>query len=190
MYTIEGKCGSIYGRKKNNFFDIRLVLEIIKNIFPSKVNMEIIKILQLTPGWYFGYDKDSENNSLNIDEGLALQTFNEDADVLISQQALNMFAFIITSKISDQLSLNFNKLQRVNYNFYHPLSKGKPHIDYDNNKFYTILYNLNTNDGYTKIEDDKYKSNESEALVFNSNKIHFGCGPTKGLRYNLNIVFS
>ena len=33
-------------------------------------------------------------------------------------------------------------------------------------------------------------NNESEALVFNSNKKHFGCGPTEGLRYNLNIVFS
>ena len=126
------------------------MLEIVKNIFPSKVNMEIVKILQLTPGW----------------------------------------SFIITSKISEQLSLNFNKLQRVNYNFYHPLSKGKPHIDYDNNKFYTILYNLNTNDGYTSIENKKYKSNESEALVFNSNKVHYGSGPTEGLRYNLNIVFS
>ena len=52
------------------------------------------------------------------------------------------------------------------------------------------VYNLNTNDGYTKIEDNKYESNESEALVFKSNKMHFGCGPTKGLRYNLNIVFS
>ena len=78
----------------------------------------------------------------------------------------------------------------MNYNFYHPLSFGKEHIDYDNNKFYTILYNLNTNDGYTSIENKKFKSNESEALVFNSNKVHYGSGPTEGLRYNLNIVFS
>ena len=25
MYTIEGKCGSIHGREKNNFFDIRIM---------------------------------------------------------------------------------------------------------------------------------------------------------------------
>jgi hypothetical protein len=57
MYTIEGKCGSIHGREKNNFFNIRLVLEIIKNIFPSKVNHGDYKdFTKLTPGWYFGYD--------------------------------------------------------------------------------------------------------------------------------------
>jgi len=162
----------------------------VTNIFPSKINQEIIKILKNTPGWYFGFDEKNQDNSLQKDEGLALQTFNEKADVTINQQTLNMFAFIIANKISDELLITFNKLHRVNYNFYHPLSNGKPHIDYDNNKFYTILYNLNTNNGYTKIEDEKYESNESEALVFNSNKIHFGCGPTKGLRYNLNIVFS
>jgi hypothetical protein len=162
----------------------------ISNIIPHNVNKEIIKILQNTRGWYFGYDEKNQEDDLQQDQGLALQTFNEDADVLISQQTLNMFAFIIANKICDNLSITFNKLQRVNYNFYHPLSIGKAHIDYSNNKFYTILYNLNTNDGYTSIENKKFKSNESEALVFNSNKIHFGCGPTKGLRYNLNIVFS
>ncbi len=162
----------------------------ISNIFPSKVNKKIIKILQNTPGWYFGYDEKEHDKNFEEDQGLALQTFNEDVTEHPNYQTLNMFAFIIANKICDELSINFNRLKRVNYNFYHPVSKGHPHIDYDNNKFYTILYNLNTNDGYTKIEDNKFISNESEALVFNSNKIHFGCGPTKGLRYNLNIVFS
>ena len=166
------------------------MLSIIKNIFPSKVNKEIIKILQNTPGWYFGFDENEQEESFHIDQGLVLQTFNEDAYIKTDQQTLNMFAFIIANKVCDELSLTFDKLKRVNYNYYHPLSVGKPHIDYSDNKFYSVLYNLNTNDGYTKIEDDKYESNESEALVFKSNKMHFGCGPTKGLRYNLNIVFS
>ena len=166
------------------------MLKKITNIIPSKVNKEIIKILQNTPGWYFGYDEKDQDDSLEKDQGLALQTFNEDADVIISHQTLNMFAFIIANKICDELSITFNKLHRVNYNFYHPLSFGKEHIDYEDNRFYTILYNLNTNDGYTSIENKKFKSNESEALLFNSNKMHYGSGPTEGLRYNLNIVFS
>ena len=33
----------------------------------------------------------------------------------------------------------------------------------------SILYNFNTNDGYTEILNEKYKSNESEAILFNSN---------------------
>ena len=166
------------------------MLKKITNIIPSKVNKEIIKILQNTPGWYFGYDEKDQDDSLEKDQGLALQTFNEDADVIISHQTLNMFAFIIANKVCDELSITFNKLHRVNYNFYHPLSFGKEHIDYEDNRFYTILYNLNTNDGYTSIENKKFKSNESEALLFNSNKMHYGSGPTEGLRYNLNIVFT
>ena len=162
----------------------------ISNIFPSNVNKEIIKILQNTQGWYFGYDEKEQEDYLKKDQGLSLQTLNENLILQPNYQRLNMFAFIITSKICDELSITFNHLRRVNFNFYHPLSAGKPHVDYSNNKFYTILYNLNTNNCYTKIEDNKFESNESEALVFNSNKIHFGCGPTEGLRYNLNIVFS
>jgi|TARA_R110000796_G_scaffold134740_2_gene250557 hypothetical protein len=162
----------------------------IKKILPSKVNKEIVKILQNTPGWYFGYDEKEEDNNFNKDQGLALQTFNEEVIAHPNYQTLNMFAFIIANKICDELSMTFNKLQRVNYNFYHPLSIGKPHTDYSNDNFYSILYNLNTNDGYTKIQEEKFISNESEALLFKSNQIHFGCGPTNGLRYNLNIIFS
>jgi transposase-like protein len=37
MYTIKGKCGSIHGREKNNFFDIRMKIEaeIVNGICPT-----------------------------------------------------------------------------------------------------------------------------------------------------------
>ena len=37
MYTIEGKCGSIHGRKENNFFNIRMKIEaeIVNGICPT-----------------------------------------------------------------------------------------------------------------------------------------------------------
>ena len=82
----------------------------VTNIFPSKINQEIIKILQNTRGWYFGYDEKNQDDSFEKDQGLALQTFNENADVFISHQTLNMFAFIIANKICDELSITFNKL--------------------------------------------------------------------------------
>jgi hypothetical protein len=162
----------------------------IDKVLPKEVNKEIIRILKATQGWYFGYDEDKNDNLFNYDQGLAIQTFNEKPIDNVNYQSLNMFAFIILHKINDELNLKLSKLHRVNYNFYHPFSKGKLHIDYTNNNFYTILYNLNTNDGYTEIENIKYYSNESEALFFKSNIKHFGCGPTKNLRYNLNIVCS
>ena len=39
-----------------------------------------------------------------------------------------------------------------------------------------------------KYLNEKYKSNESEAILFNSNLLHKGIGDEKNLRYNLNIL--
>ncbi len=84
----------------------------ISNIFPSKVNKKIIKILQNTPGWYFGYDEKEHDKNFEEDQGLALQTFNEDVTEHPNYQTLNMFAFIIANKICDELSINFKRLKK------------------------------------------------------------------------------
>ena len=76
----------------------------------------------------------------------------------------------------------------VNYNFYHTKSAGSEHVDSETPNCVSILYNFNTNDGYTEILNEKYKSNESEAILFNSNLLHKGIGDEKNLRYNLNIL--
>jgi hypothetical protein len=162
--------------------------KIVKNIFPSNVNTEIIKLLKSTEGWYFGYDKKQISFSIAEDEGLALRTFPEQQNIHSNFQTLNMFAYSVASIVCDKLNINLKGLKRVNYNFYHSLSKGNTHIDSETDKCVSILYNLNTNDGYTQIEENKFNSNESEAIVFNSNIKHKGVGPTKGLRYNINII--
>ena len=164
------------------------MLEIVSNILPSNINKEIINLLKCTEGWYFGYDEKIKNNELDKDEGLALRTLGNNAIVNNNTQSLNMFAYIVASLITKKLNINFNGLKRVNYNFYHSQSFGKLHVDSETEKCVSILYNLNTNDGYTEIENKKYESNESEAIVFDSKKYHKGIGPTKGLRYNLNII--
>ncbi len=162
--------------------------EIVSSILPNNVNEEIIKLLKITEGWYFGYDDKTQNSQIEKDEGLALRTFGNNCVANNNTQTLNMFAHIVTSIVCNKLNINFKGLKRVNYNFYHSLSEGKQHIDSEHPKCVSILYNLNTNDGTTEIENQRFVSNASEAIVFDSDKVHKGNGPTKGLRYNLNII--
>jgi|TARA_X000001036_G_scaffold439227_1_gene489573 hypothetical protein len=162
--------------------------EIVSSILPQNINQEIIKLLKMTEGWYFGFDDKTQNSEIETDEGLALRTFGNNCVTNNNTKTLNMFAYIIASIVSNKLNINFKGLKRVNYNFYHSFSEGKQHIDSEHPKCVSILYNLNTNDGTTEIGNEKFISNASEAVVFDSNKLHKGTGPTKGLRYNLNII--
>ena len=53
MYTIEGKCGSIHGREKNNFFDIRIMkiqAEIVNGKCPTCE--EYTMLVGLSPEMY------------------------------------------------------------------------------------------------------------------------------------------
>jgi ribosomal protein S27E len=54
MYTIEGKCGSIYGRKKDNFFNIRIMVKIQAEIVNGKCPTceEQTMLVGLTPELY------------------------------------------------------------------------------------------------------------------------------------------
>jgi hypothetical protein len=162
--------------------------EVVSSILPENINKDIIQLLKQTEGWYFGFDEKIRNSFLNEDEGLALRTFGDNCIVNKNTQSLNMFAHIVASIVCSKLKVEFKGLKRVNYNFYHPLSKGKLHIDSEHPNCVSILYNLNTNDGTTEIDNSQFVSKASEAIVFDSNKVHRGTGPTKGLRYNLNII--
>ena len=166
------------------------MIKVIKNILPPKVNKEILTLLKSTSGWYFGNDKSDKDFLLHEDEGLALRTFGGNKVDHQNFLPLNLFAHIVSSIVCEKLNFNLKEIHRVNYNFYHGASKGNLHIDSDKDSFYSILYNLNTNDGYTKINGKKFFSNESEAIFFKSNIPHFGNRPSKGLRYNLNIIIS
>ena len=168
--------------------------KIISNILPKKLNKEIIKILTNTKGWYFGNDT---NLPLHIrleegkDQGLSLVTFDEKLNNIIPQKnfdLLNMCANFIAHIVCDRENITKWSIKRVNYNFYHTKSKGSEHVDSETPNCVSILYNFNTNDGYTEILNEKYKSNESEAILFNSNLLHKGIGDEKNLRYNLNIL--
>jgi len=164
------------------------MVRIVKDIYSKKVNNQILQLLKITPGWYFGYD-DKELN-FNKDQGLALRTFDDKLkiDQLKNFDMLNLFAFTVADIVCMRISQPFKGLKRVNYNFYHTLSKGSNHVDSTTPGCVSILYNLNKNDGYLEIDDKKYISEDSVAYVFDSAKQHRGVGSTNELRYNLNII--
>lgn len=164
------------------------MVEIAKDIFSPLMNQQIIKILKSTHGWYFGYDDHSIN--FNGDEGIALRTFDDKLIIKENKNydLLNFFALAVSDLVMKQLKRPYKSLKRVNYNFYHTLSKGNYHVDSTTPNCVSILYNLNNNDGYLEIDDKKYFSDESVAYLFDSSKQHRGIGSTNKLRYNLNII--
>ena len=75
------------------------------------------------------------------------------------------------------------------WNLYKPGEEGIFHTDSLKNNFYTILYSLNTSDGFLIVGDQKIYDKQDEAKIFKSNILHKGVGPTKDkYRLNLNVV--
>ena len=75
------------------------------------------------------------------------------------------------------------------WNIYRAGEEGIFHNDGEEEGLYTILYSLNSSDGYLQINDAKFYDVEDEAKVFPSKLLHKGVGPEKDrLRINLNIV--
>ena len=106
---------------------------------------------------------------------------------------LNTYAQIIFDMVERKTFMKFKKINRVYWNWYHPGSVMKFHLDVEEDNKFSIIYNLHDNDGGTEIKiNDKitfYKSKESEALLFPSKLYHKGIAPKENLnRFSLNII--
>jgi hypothetical protein len=62
------------------------------------------------------------------------------------------------------------------------------HTDLDNNKVTTSILYLNTNNGYTRFEDIKIKSEENKLLTFPSNLKHSGTNKKPIIRKAVNLI--
>tara|TARA_R110000765_G_scaffold371351_1_gene461571 strand:+ start:243 stop:773 length:531 start_codon:yes stop_codon:yes gene_type:complete len=168
--------------------------KVIQNILPSILNKKIINILINTKGWYFGNDKNNFLNaahSMEADQGMVLVTHDENLKIEKNENfnLLNICGEFIARLTLDKAQMDQKwAVKRVNWNFYHTKSKGKEHIDSETPGCVSILYNLNTNNGCTIINNKGFKSNESESIIFSSNKLHQGVGCDTQLRYNLNLI--
>ena len=117
------------------------------------------------------------------------RNINDNNRVLYTR--LNDMGIIITELVCKRLDIKYKRIDRLMWNFYKPGEKGIEHIDVmkEGGDFISILYSLNTSDGYIKIKNKKIYDVEDEAKVFNSRVPHQGMGPKKtNHRLNLNIV--
>tara|TARA_R110002096_G_scaffold221362_1_gene410164 strand:- start:95 stop:613 length:519 start_codon:yes stop_codon:yes gene_type:complete len=165
----------------------------IKVNFSANTNKRIIDILYTTPGWMFASDTQIKSKTyLDSDCGFIFKSYDNETP-FVNNEILNTYANIIFDTVNDNSHLKFKIIKRIDWNWYHPGSTTKFHQDVLLDNHYSILYNLQDNDGGTEFiinnKNDFYKSNQSEALVFPSKILHRGVAPKKDLnRFALNMV--
>jgi hypothetical protein len=171
------------------------MIEIIKNILPKEINDKIIFLLLKSDNWRIAKDHSCDIKLLDDligpagkDYGCSLQTFAELENIFIDSP-LNYYAEIVYAIIKQHTKYKFLKPIRFYWNYYNNSSFTLPHTDFLQDFYVSFVYNLNTNNGGTNINNEFYKSNSGEAIVFPSNIVHNGVTQTdtKG-RFNLNCV--
>jgi len=171
-----------------------------QKIIPQATNLEIIKLLIMQP-WGFAYDYNSKENILdeifinvfnNINHGFFHQSFHERENEFYKTNKsteLNTYAKLITEIVTEKLGFNKFKIIRFYWNMYFQNSKTLNHTDWDEENYFSILYNLHTTDGGIEIDKKFYKDEMATATVFKSNVLHRGIAPSKDfVRFNLNII--
>jgi|OM-RGC.v1.019827550 hypothetical protein len=171
----------------------------VKNILPPEINKHIITKLCNQPNWCFPHDAQDQtreeffNNfvSDNIsNSGFSLVTYDQLNNIRIDTD-LNLYAEIIFYKIKQELKLNLHTISRIYWNYYDTTSVANYHVDRTEPGYKSIIYNIHTNDGGTRIRDRFFRSNEGEAIVFDSDVKHKGIAPSDYKhRFNLNIICS
>ena len=148
--------------------------------------------------WSFVNDSDKKyqhnfsdivaNPSLK-DAGQAIITYMKYGDYK-ADKTLNFFGDLVFSLIQERSKFKIKDVSRLYWNLYTPQSECQLHSDDQNvGKFISAIYNLHTNDGGTLIENEFASSQESQAVLFRSEKIHKGItSKTSNFRLNLNIV--
>jgi hypothetical protein len=170
-----------------------MITKINTNI-PKQTNHRIVDLLYKVGTWSFGLD-DALNKKLDtVNSGLTYGSFYAQPDrFYVNHESLNSYAVFIQDIIEQNSYMKFKKLHRIYWNWYCPGAIMGMHQDELTDNYYSIIYNLHTNDGGTefKVNDEIkfYKSVESEALLFPSKLYHRGVAPKKDPnRFNLNIL--
>jgi hypothetical protein len=171
------------------------VIEIIKNILPNEINNKIILLLIKSPNWRIAKDHDNDlkllNDLLDVSGstyGNSLVTYNELNNFYLDSP-LNCYAEIIYEIVKKHTKHKFLKPVRFYWNYYNMSSSAAPHTDMNENYYVSFVYNLNDNNGGTLINNEFYKSNAGEAVVFNSNIEHSSVQHTDvKSRFNLNCI--
>jgi hypothetical protein len=161
----------------------------------------IYKLLQ-SFNWVISHDENVKTpyalNNVNdfSDTGFLNLTYDtaRDGNIYNSFVELNVLAdLIFNTVIKKQQKYKFTNIvaQRYLWNYYNRSSNGVPHFDSQKGNFGSIVYYLNTCDGFTNFDNENFKCIMGDGLLFKSTAIHQGTGPTLSRnKYCCNIVFS
>jgi len=173
------------------------MIEIIKNILPEKINNKIILLLLKSANWKIAKDSFDDvkllDDMLNNGEksyGNSLISYQTSPrKEIYLETELNNYAEIIYEIVKSNTKYKFLKPIRFYWNFYNKAASASLHSDMEENYFVSFIYNLNTNNGGTNINNEFFKSNAGEAVVFKSNFLHSSVAQTDSVaRFNLNCI--
>jgi len=171
-------------------------ISLVNNVLTDRLNKTIMGLLCIQENWEIA--KDFGNQIINLEEnttvGMTLRTLQENK---ISNNTnfdvLNSYALVIAELVCKTLDIKYRNPKRFYWNYYKPGEKGEYHEDLQglpNKNLISILYTLNTTDGYVEFEKGgRYPDVSGQAKVFRCTQKHRGVGPVKDkVRFNLNIV--
>ena len=133
--------------------------------------------------WYFNNCKSGKDKNNPLDYQLVHGFFKDNV--------INSFYFNKLDCLIKRLKIK--KLIRVKANLNpisHKLIKFEKHQDTYKKGFTSAIFYLNTNNGYTKIENKKIQSIENRIVIFPSDVYHFGTNATNlSNRIVINFVY-
>lgn len=139
------------------------------------------------------YHKINDNLDSFSDTGMVFLSYKSNREEESKRYSyFNEFAELVWSAALLNLPVRFKKpkIDRIMWNYYNQSSTGHYHIDGTDSQ-YSMIYNLNTSDGGTYIEDEFVEGISGRAVVFRSDTPHRGKGPTTyKSRFAVNIVFN
>ena len=135
------------------------------------------------PWYYNNYKRDEDNNKL---------FHYQLTHVFFKHNKINSTYFTILESLLKKLKLKTLKKVKANLNpINDKLVEFGEHKDAaKESQYMSMIYYLNTNNGYTKIKNKKIKSKANKAVFFPSHTVHFGTNSTDcNNRMVLNIIY-
>ena len=155
--------------------------------FPSSTNNRILQSLIENQNWGFGFDYTRISKTNQFDAGFTLLSLGT------NDSKLEIYGYTLLDAVQKHTVIKIKNITRMNWNWYNKNSVTEFHKDNVEDNYYSILYNIHTNDGGTEFKiNDKiefYPSIEGEALFFPSKVLHRGiASKTTANRFILNIT--
>jgi hypothetical protein len=129
------------------------------------------------------------------DTGFILETFNTEPNSGFNQK-INSFGDLIVNQVFKQSKFEYKNINVIRYfwNYYNRSSTGTWHQDaseYDPaGNYCSIIFYLNDSDGGTYVDKEFVQHKQNCAIIFDSNTMHRGVGPTTAKqRIALNVIF-